>query len=56
MRTVHVTATVKLILKVNEGVDVSEAVSDLLVHTEREETRLDVEDARFENITVTDSR
>lgn len=56
MRKVYITATVKLILSVDEGVDVGEAVQSLQVITDPKEGRFDVEDARFTDSEITDSK
>lgn len=57
MRTVHVTATVKLILKVDEGADLKEIIEGLTVTDPHNGgSNYDLHDARIENPEVTDSR
>lgn len=56
MRTVNVTATVRLTLKVDEGVDIGDIISGLAVVDPLNNSAFDIEDAGIESYEITDSR
>lgn len=60
MRTVHVTATVKLILKINDDTEVGKVMDEIEIskttwHKRGCHDSFDIEDSRIEGAEVTDS-
>lgn len=53
-RKVYITAQVKMVLTIDEGVEVNEVMSDLVVETG--DNSADVEDFEVENFVINDSK